>query len=307
MMTWRELDESDLPTCLEMQPMSIGDEIVGRQTALKVWKDLLRSPAFVARVIEAANGRILGFGSSLFVSPEFMDREMLNPRFGINSRIVASIASHESVALPYDQIARANAGAGLHTVFLSACWWKTSGPAEFAEMMRLSASSCSEALAGYRLRSAVVELTGEQARALESTHAGGWRLIRDFPEADRALTILTKEDSLTVTASIASTLFHYDEPVLGLRASDQQLLGVAQKGATDREVAVKLNLTVPAVKRRWLGVFARIEALKPHLFAKLAAGSDGKRGPQRRHRVLSYVREHPEELRPYAAGPKRRS
>jgi hypothetical protein len=234
-----------------------------------------------------------------------MDRETLNPRLGINSRIIASIASNKSVALPYDQIARANAGAGLNAVFLTACWWKTSGPAEFIEMMRLSASSCSEALAGYRLRSALVELAGAQVRALDSTHAGGWRVIGNFPEADRALTILTKEDSHTVAASIANTLFHYDEPVLGLRASDQQLLGVALKGATDQEVAVKLNLTVPAVKRRWLGVFARTEASKPGLFAELGAGSDGKRGPQRRHRVLSYVREHPEELRPYASGRQR--
>jgi hypothetical protein len=209
--------------------------------------------ATVEAVLGTGREVILGFGSALFVSPEFMERELCNPRLGINSRIIASIAASESVALTYDQVARADAGGGLNVVFLSPCWWKTFGPAEFAEMMRLSASSCAEALAGYRLRRVVVELTGEMARALESTHAGGWRVIRDFPEADRALTIMTKEDSHTVAASIANTLFHYVEPVLGLRASDQQLLGVALEGATDPEVAAKLTLTVPAVKKRWLG------------------------------------------------------
>jgi len=50
-----------------------------------------------------------------------------------------------------------------------------------------------------------------------------------------------------------------------------------------------------------VSIFDRIEEVKPELSANLEAGSDGKRGPQRRHRVLSYMREHPEELRPYAA------
>lgn len=298
MLTWREFLESDMPACFRLQPEALASEIAGRERALKVWKDLLRSPAFVARTIED-DGRVIGFGSSVFVLPEFADNELADPRPHINSRIIASVVSRRSVVLSYDQVARANAQAGISTVFLSTVWWKTSTPAEFAEMMRVSAGSCAEAHAGYRLRKMLVELPLEFARQLLETHAGGIAIVREFPEIGRALAVFTKEASDRVTASVVSTIFHYVEPVLGFASRDQALLGVAVRGATDQEIAARLEISVAWVKKRWLFIFERIQDRKPGLFANLEVGSDGKRGPQRRHRVLSYIREHPEELRPY--------
>ena len=52
-MHWRAIRESDLLECLEIQPECIGDKIAGRDAALRVWKGLLRSPAFLANVIES--------------------------------------------------------------------------------------------------------------------------------------------------------------------------------------------------------------------------------------------------------------
>ena len=308
MITCRDLREADLPACMEIHHSSLGDEIVGRETALRIWKQLLRSPAFLAGVIEAdspANSftnrrHLLGFGSSVFVSQEFVDRELVNPRPCINSRIIASVASGESVVLDYDQVARANAGPGLNAVFLSTPWWKTSCPEEFAEMMTVSGVTCAEAHAGYRLRSALVDLSGEQTRAVMSVVSGGWRLIREFGETGRALVMLTRKASLTTVGSIVNVLFHFEEPVLDLHPTDQELLLAALKGATDDELAPRLSLSVSAVKKRWLAMFARVEELRPDLFVDLKAASEGKRGPQKRHRVLGYVREHPEELRPYS-------
>jgi hypothetical protein len=51
-MYWRPISEVDLPTCLEIQPACLGDQIVGRGTALRVWKAFLDNPAFHANVIE---------------------------------------------------------------------------------------------------------------------------------------------------------------------------------------------------------------------------------------------------------------
>ena len=101
-------------------------------------------------------------------------------------------------------------------------------------------------------------------------------------------------------------MFQAGKSVLGLRSTDQELLLAALKGFTDPELASELGLTEEAVKRRWAALFSRVEESMPELFSSLRArsctqSSSQQRGPQKRHRILAYVRDHPEELRPYAS------
>src|SRR5678815_1959023 len=65
-MYWRPISESDLSECLDIQPACLGDQIVGRRTALGVWQSLLDHPSFQANVIESdraiAGHKILACG-----------------------------------------------------------------------------------------------------------------------------------------------------------------------------------------------------------------------------------------------------
>jgi hypothetical protein len=69
------------------------------------------------------------------------------------------------------------------------------------------------------------------------------------------------------------------------------------KGLTDSELADELEISFSAVKARWRSTFARIADSMPSLVTD-TSDREG-RGLQKRHRVLSYVRNHMEELRPY--------
>ena len=115
-MYWRPISEADLSECLDIQPACLGDQIVGRRTALRVWKALLDHPSFLANVIESdrpiAGHKIVACGMGVFVTTAFADREIRNPRPGLNSRIIAAIASGESVVLSRAQIGAGNAGEG---------------------------------------------------------------------------------------------------------------------------------------------------------------------------------------------------
>ena len=96
---------------------------------------------------------------------------------------------------------------------------------------------------------------------------------------------------------LGNVLFNFREPVIRLRQSDQQMLLAALRGATDAELATELGVTVSAVKARWRSTFASVAAAMPGL---VRDESDNEcRGSQKRHRVLAYVRTHPEELRPF--------
>jgi hypothetical protein len=105
--------------------------------------------------------------------------------------------------------------------------------------------------------------------------------------------------------SIAAGLFqHRNSPQFGLTHGEQELLEVALEAIDDNAASKLLFVTVPALKRRWAKIFERVAAVRPDL---CPADGDGIRGIQKRQRILAYVRNHPEELRPFEMkGPRRK-
>jgi hypothetical protein len=304
-MTWRYITEADLATCLEMLPACIGDKLVGRRVALRVWKDLLFSPSFLGMVIESerpvAGHRTVACGLGVFVSSAFGDREITNPQPGLNSRIIASVVSGERVVMNYEELGVENAGKGVDFVNMYGTWRdEVLSHQECLEVQTLMASSFVESHAGYHLNRVMKEAIG--AHQLDLARATGmWKVLKEFPESDSALLMRSRESDAEAPYSALATLAYYRAPVLGFRQSHQRLLLAALEGATDAHLAVKLAVSVPAIKKRWLAIFTQCEKVRPELFGCWAEErpTDPKRGPQKRHRVLSYVRIHPEELRPY--------
>ena len=74
-MYWRPISEADLSNCLALQPACLGDQIVGRTTALRIWKAFLDDPAFQANVIESerplSGHKIVACGMGVFVTKAF--------------------------------------------------------------------------------------------------------------------------------------------------------------------------------------------------------------------------------------------
>jgi hypothetical protein len=99
-------------------------------------------------------------------------------------------------------------------------------------------------------------------------------------------------------------MYRYQAPVLRLRPAEQKLLAAALAGKTDAELSGDLDLSIEAIKKRWMSIFARVDQFKPEILSSAEAESEG-RGPQKRHRVVAYVRTHPEELRPFSWDKKR--
>jgi DNA-binding CsgD family transcriptional regulator len=305
MMYWRQIRAAELSACLDLQPACIGDGLVGREAALRVWSELGASPAFHANVIESERPgmarRLVGCGIGVFVEADFVDRELKTPQPGLNSRIIASIARSESVVLDYAAIAAGNAGSGLDFVNLYGTWREDVPDGdELAEVQTLLGTSFVEAFAGYRFNRVLKEAIGrsriELARATRT-----YRLIAEFPEHDSALAVVSPASAREAPYSLASRLYRYQVPVLRLRPAEQSLLNAALDGKTDAELSAALGLSVEAVKKRWLSIFGRIDQYRPEILA----GSDvdgARRGPQKRHRVVAYIRNHREELRPFDWG-----
>jgi hypothetical protein len=308
-MYWRPIREADLPLCLEMQPACMGDRIVGRSTALRVWKSFLDDPAFQANVIESerllAGHRIVACGMGVFVSRAFADREIRNPRPGLNSRIIAAVASGEPVVLTRAEIAAGNAGEGIDFVNMYGTWRDGIMNADqLAEVHALLGTSFVDHFAGYRFNRVLKEAIGHSSIALARA-TGTYRLVAEFRESDSALFVVTRESALTAPYSVAARMYRYRPPILRLRPAEQKLLAAALVGKTDAELSAELGLSIEAIKKRWMSVFVRVDEFKPEILSKSEADSDS-RGPQKRHRVVAYVRSHPEELRPFSWEMKKR-
>jgi len=305
-MHWRPFRESDLSFCLQMQPACLGDQVATRNGALRVWKSLVSHPAFLATVIESerpiAGNRITGCGMGVFVRAEFADRELRHPQPALNSRIIASLASSdaERVVLDREEIGKGNAGGGLDFVNLYGTWRDgVLNPAELSAVKALLGTGFAEQFSGYRFNRVLKEAIGDERIALAEA-TGTYRLVARYPNSKSALFVVAPDSALSAPYSVAASIYRYQAPVLRLRPAEQELLSAALSGHTDAELSEELGLSIEATKKRWLSIFARVGQYRPEILSP-SEESEG-RGPQKRHRIVAYVRKHPEELRPYAWG-----
>ena len=96
-------------------------------------------------------------------------------------------------------------------------------------------------------------------------------------------------------------VFHFVPPVLGFSGAERRMLRLAVTEMTDEDIAEEIGVSGHTLKKLWRSVFERAADALPHLLQ--SAGSPaaaGTRGPEKRRHLLHYLRQHPEELRPWA-------
>jgi hypothetical protein len=114
------------------------------------------------------------------------------------------------------------------------------------------------------------------------------------------LTGLSRQTASRQVGSWVGALFLYQPPRLGFSRSEQRLLWAALRGGTDEELSDTLCISQSAVKKAWRAIYTRVTDLMPGVIpsqlSEEALTQD--RGKEKKRRLLAYLREHPEELRP---------
>jgi DNA-binding CsgD family transcriptional regulator len=113
---------------------------------------------------------------------------------------------------------------------------------------------------------------------------------------------LTREAATRRKGSWLGSLFLYQPPRLGFSRGEQQLLFAAMGGKTDEELSDSLGVSQSAVKKTWRAIYARVGDNLPELIPNQLSEEElpQDRGKEKKRRLLAYLREHPEELRPYS-------
>ncbi len=308
----RNFMQSDLAACLAIRPNRMGQEVIGYERAFAAWKAMSQSLAFRSVVIESEvrplSGCILGFGASVFVSKDFAYDMTLNPRPGMNERIVASLDRGEPVVLSETELKHENTDGSLSLAILFTSWKEDLSAQQIAEVKLYLAKGGVDCLSGYRLEQIFMEaFDSRDVEYIQST--GVYRMVSDYSNCpsekqqhkiDRGLFVMDKASVDSIVGSVATFVFQYTRPILRFTLVDQQLLVAALEGFTDRELSEYLGLSTEAVKKRWASVYERVESVMPSLLP--FSNNDGPkqtRGLQKRHHLLAYLRGHLEELRPY--------
>jgi hypothetical protein len=222
---------------------------------------------------------------------------MAAPRPGITSRLLNRIHNGEPVLATRTEVAEANADSGVQVIVLGTSWRdQILNPAERHELLTAIPVSFTEVLAGYRVKRILNETVSKPETELVRRSIV-YRQVSVFPELGSIMHVMDADSVKAVPGSLGNTIFSYREPKLRLRESDQRLLLAAIAGGTDADLVDQLRVSRAAIKARWRSTFARIMETMPDLVQ--GSAESNRRGLQKRHLVLAYVRSHPEELRPY--------
>jgi len=314
----RLMRAGDMPACVDLIKR---DPIVGPRygAAIKllpaVWARQLGQEsfrAFVGEVADYGRRRIILVGIAVFVADDFVRRLKTPPFVWIGPELTQRIAKGLSPLLSDHEVTAANSCGTLNCVLWSGCIHPqyTAEP----EVHNFSVRSFIEVHSGYYLR----ELIGqaENEGHLQQVLGSGGLVLCDRkgtyapPCAEDIPRLWQRPHVLGITRELAerqigtwiSTIFRYRRPRLSLSRKQQRLLTTAMNGNTDRELAAELGISLAVVKKSWRDIYDRIYDRVPELFPAEESQKDSssERGKAKKHRLLAYMREHPQELRPIA-------
>lgn len=311
----RDAAPSDVDTCLPLLASRFlcPPESYGRLGAL--WREIVTEGSGIAALaLDPLTKSVIQFGISVFVTDERADGYHACRTPLIARDLLTDWQRGERPFLSASEIARANAGAGLNLVVP---WYggilNDGEPDE--RVYAADYESSRRVFRGWNLRSHTVEVFPHNQRR----EGENWGRTMEFrvgeyspeqlaaagipPEQAPCVWMARREDALTNPAYALTLLFSsYARPIFGFTPHEQRILTLALEGHTDESIARTTGTSSATVKKRLRDVYVKVADAAPPAPALAQPFLNGARGAETRRHLLNYLRDHPEELRPYDAG-----
>jgi|SRR5438034_6167318 len=288
-----------------------------RRILPEMWRTLLSNGRMQLFLVEdrtkSLGSRIVSFSATVFVTDKFVSeaQSTLPPYLG--EQVARRYLTNRLPVLSRQQVAHANAHDGLNVMMCFGGFAQGVLPLEQLLAVREKQGEAFQlALSGYRVKQFLTDPVGKDA--LHCMLDAGASLRRDYsnyfrkhrvtsPKSSQrpCLVALTKDEAFAHPGSHLAGFFVYTPPRFRFSWSEQRLLRHALIGETCEEEAASMSISPWTVKKRWHAIYERVadvdrELLPPSIADGLHARS---RGAERRRRLLNYLRQHPEELRPF--------
>ena len=318
MIHYRLARPDDIPTCVQF----IADHpVLGPRygSAIEhlgsVWRRFLGSDALFSLVSEEIGAgsarRTICAQFASFISDEFATDLTTPPLKWIGPELVKRCLQGPTPVLSDAEVCHANSTDGLNILV-----WPTGPRSDFEDLSELFKGSQAiffDTYRGFNIKRLQTQAT-HPMEMLMAVNSGGWYLrdrdstrFQSFEEPPESMfrqphmLEVTREVAAEQPGSWANLFFAYRRPVIGFPRGEQRLLSSAMQGGTDEELSHLLGVSLSAVKKTWASIYRRVQSRK--LFdagIELDENVDGDRGKEKKRKLLAYLREHPEELRPYS-------
>jgi hypothetical protein len=274
------------------------------------WLRLIGSEAFRNVVLEETDGfrtRMLGIGASVFVSNHFLQALKTPPLLWIGPELTRRVMRGDSPVLSDKEVRIANSVGGLNLVVWEACIRREE--VHRPDVYHASVASFVQYHRGFLIRELIGQVTSVKHLQVIANNGGFFlntaegRYMRSPVESPAELVVTphiwgsTRELLIGRLGSWVSCLFDYKLPQLGFSASEQRLLLCALDGGTDEQLADQLAISLSGVKKAWSSIYQRVAERLPELIPHDSA-AEGERGKEKKQLLVTYLRDHLEELRP---------
>ena len=280
-----------------------------------VWRRFLGSDALFSIVAEQKGSgpatRLIASNIASLVSDDFASDLAKPPLKWIGPELVNRCIHGPAPILTDAEVRQANSTKGVNILI-----WPTATRADFEnlpELLQKSQVIFFDTYRGFNIK----RLQAQATNPLEITMAvnsGGWYLLnapsvhrQSFEEPVESMFLqphmleVTKEMAAKQPGSWANLFFAYRKPVIGFTPSEQRLLSAALQGGTDGELSDLLGVSLSAVKKMWASIYLRVQSAKPlDVRIEVDESVSGDRGKEKKQKLLVFLREHPEELKPYS-------
>jgi DNA-binding CsgD family transcriptional regulator len=296
-MRLRLLEVEDVPHCLSAWPFPG----VSNDLALPVVERGLAEGRLQGTIIEdPANGAMLAFGLSGFVGGANLDgaERWLQPL--VASLLQAEAAGARPLLAPQAQCAAALAN-DLNLVVLAYRQHTFDSHLQHARAVLAAGHAAYRLLhEGYPLRSVWQE--GDAADEAWMC-AGGMKVKQVYPSATgpgRILCGVRSEDIDSPWPShTVSFLFRRTVNQLRLTPMQRRVAHLALWNLSDEQTARRLEISPETVRQHWRGIFERVQGTHPGILAAPTHNdAPTGRGPEKRGRVLEFLRGNLHEVRP---------
>jgi hypothetical protein len=275
------------------------------------WEQCLRNGSLISAIledVESGTPSLQAFGVSVFVTDEFLHSCKMPRMRWIGPELVRCFVCGNSPALDPKAIRDANSTGGLNLASWAAILCPQNETNRNQVQIELMTAFMQEHC-GFKLKE-IISQQNERIMMEVVANSGGlfWDCAQErYVEAHNfdVEEVLQHPFILGATRETArqhlswtTTLFQYSPPRMYPKPAEQNLLSAAIRGLKDEELSCELGVSLSFIKKTWSSIYNRAAEKLPELSLAIAAGSVPQRGKEKKQRVLAYLREHPEELRP---------
>jgi len=269
-----------------------------------LWTRLLGQPGFSGDVIEDLSRppgqRLVGLGMTVVLDPTWQRRMRDEPPAHAGAVWYRDFLEGRTAPLDDRTLARANAEGDVSMMVLHYAQAGIDAEQPEVQQVLLAAMHLFRgAHGGWHLREVYQEALADGGDYLIGM---GFRRRTARGPGQPDLHGLSRDEAARMfPGPPARDVFQYVPPVMGCSAAERRVLRLAVADMTDEDIADEIGVTAHTLKKVWRSVFQRAAAALPDLFeAGAAEPGGGTRGPEKRRHLLQYLRQHPEELRPWA-------